>query len=1041
MAELLERYQIARVTFRSLFAPAFVVLTLSVFSSCVPATGGEQEHDRDAELALAKRLHSQASKLANALEFTEAEALYKRALAIKERIQGPNHIGLAATLNDLAVLYKNMGKYAESEALHKRSLSLREESLGPNHSRVATACSGLGVLYEVWGRYSEAEPLYRRALGIVEKNRGRDDLSVVDICNNLGVLYKNMGRYEEAEALYKRALAILRKAHGGNHPDVAVVIGNLAVLSKNQGRYGEAEALHRQQMAIQESSLGPEHPRIAKALGNLAVLCKNQGKDAEAEALHRRALAIEEKVYGPEHPDVARSLTNLAGVCERSGKYAEAEALYKRAIAIEEKVLGRQHPRLAVTIGNYGIFCKNLGRYADAEKLYQVSLAIKERAYGPGHPSVAAACHSIGRLCMAQGNHVGAAAFLQRALAIREKSLGSKHPLVATSLWSLAFLGLAQGDKAGAWEDATRAREIVLHTRRRAGASPLTRAFFLSEGNFSNLVPCLALELRKELDVLHLLEQERSLGLRELLAQARAQTSVALSPESRTRVTAALGRINSLNAEIEKRAGKRQLTKGLQSELAQAEADHQALMAELGEQYEQYVSVESARGITSAEAAHSAALDERTAIVGWVRFRDWLWGYVIRAAGIVWTELGSEGDGASERTLVKEILSKMRNYADREIVPADLNELYRRRFQRLEPHLEGIEKLLVISHGWSALLPVEILLTEEPPEGVRDCADWPWLGARYEVSYAPSVTTLDILCRKAAEEKRDEWERPLLALADPPFSEEQLARMTSDEDEGDLSEFALVADGGDDSLSRLVRYDAGAVPPRIPGTRLEAEMIAGLDGMGGALLLVGPEASERRLFEASVSEALSRCRYVHLATHGYADGERPELSCLVLARAPRDEEYDGRLDMREVFHLKLDADLVVLSACRSGLGKHLGGEGMVGLSTAFFFAGTPAVVMSLWRVSDVSTALLMRRFYENLADDRSKSSALAEAKAWLRHLRRSDLEKLRRESPELASVTRGLGAPQRVDKGELADDKPFAHPYYWAPFVLTGDPQ
>ena len=1016
---------------------ALVLLVISVMSTTAVA----QEANGDAELTLARQLHPQASKLAKAHKFSEAETLYKRALAIRERIQGHDHIGLTATLNNLANLYKNMGRYDEAETLHKRSLAIREKSLGPNHTRVATACSGLGVLYEKQGRYSEAETLYRRALAIIEKSRGRDHPSVVDICNNLGVLYKNMGRYEEAEALYERALAIQKTTFGDNHPDVAVIIGNLAVLYKNQGRYDGAEALHRQELAILESFLGLEHPSVAKALGNLAVLCKNQGKDGEAEVLLRRELAIVEKVHGREHPDVAGSLTNLAGVCGRLRKYAEAEALYKRAIVIQEKTLGWRHPQLAVTIGNYAVFCKNLGRYADAEKLHRMSLAIKEKTYGPAHPSIAAACHNIGRLCMAQGKNVEAAAFLQRALAIREKSLGSKHPRVATSLWSLALLALTEGDKEGAWEQATRARGIILNTRRRAGASALTRASFLSEIGFPNLVPCLALELSKEVDVLHSLEQERSLGLRELLAQARAQTSVPLSPESRTRVAVALGRINSLNAEIEKRARKGQLTKDLQNELARAEAGHQALMAELGEQYEQYVGVEGARGIASAEATRIAALDEKTAVVGWVRFRDWVWGYVIRSTGIVWTELSSEGDSASERALVREILSRILNHADSELAPADLGELYRRRFQRLEPHLEGVEKLIVIAQGWAAVIPAEMLLLDVPGRDERNMDKWPWLAKRYSVSYAPSVRTLDILCRRGIERRKNQWERPLVALADPPFSEEQLARMTSGEDGSDVVELAMATGPGDDALSRLVRYDPGAVPPRIPGTRFEVEMIAKLEGMGGSLLLLGPDASERRLFEASASGELSRCRYVHLATHGYADGERPELSCLVLARAPRDEEYDGRLDMREVFHLKLDADLVVLSACQSGLGKHLGGEGMVGLSTAFFFAGTSSVVVSLWQVSDVSTALLMRRFYGNLSEGRSKSAALAEAKAWLRNLSRSDLEKLRRTSAEAGSMTRGFGQPQRVDKGELSDDKPFAHPYFWAPFVLTGDPR
>ena len=210
------------------------------------------------------------------------------------------------------------------------------------------------------------------------------------------------------------------------------------------------------------------------------------------------------------------------------------------------------------------------------------------------------------------------------------------------------------------------------------------------------------------------------------------------------------------------------------------------------------------------------------------------------------------------------------------------------------------------------------------------------------------------------------------------------------------------------------------------------------------MVLLGPQACERRLFEASRTGELRRCRYVHFATHGFADSDRPELSGLVLARVPADKDYDGILHMREVFQLKLDAELVVLSACQTGLGKHLGGEGMLGLSTAFFFAGAQSILMTLWNVPDAPTALLMHRFYGNLKAGRTKAAALHEAKAWLRNLTQDDLRKLGRTTPALAELTRTIGRKVVHPKGPRAEDKapvhPFTHPYYWAGFILTGDP-
>lgn len=243
------------------------------------------------------------------------------------------------------------------------------------------------------------------------------------------------------------------------------------------------------------------------------------------------------------------------------------------------------------------------------------------------------------------------------------------------------------------------------------------------------------------------------------------------------------------------------------------------------------------------------------------------------------------------------------------------------------------------------------------------------------------------------------------------------------------------------ALSRATRFDGTAAPPRLPGTRFEAQGIAGVLGKDRILQLIGPDATEKKLFELSASGELAKCKYVHLATHGFIDPDRPELSGLVLARAPADKDYDGMLHMREVFQLKFNADLVVLSACQTGLGKRMGGEGVVGLSTSFFFAGTPTVVMSLWKVGDVATALLMQRFYGSLSAGRPKAEALDEAKTWLRNLPRSERDRRVKADENLALLSRGFGKVVQSPKGTKIEPHPFAHPHYWAGFVLTGDPE
>jgi CHAT domain-containing protein len=142
--------------------------------------------------------------------------------------------------------------------------------------------------------------------------------------------------------------------------------------------------------------------------------------------------------------------------------------------------------------------------------------------------------------------------------------------------------------------------------------------------------------------------------------------------------------------------------------------------------------------------------------------------------------------------------------------------------------------------------------------------------------------------------------------------------------------------------------------------------------------------------------------------------------------------------MREVFRLRLNADLVVLSACQTGLGKRVGSEGTVGLSTAFLTSGTPSLVMSLWNVPDLPTALLMHRFYENLGKGQSKADSLRQAKQWLRNLSTEELDRLVTGDRQLAGLSRGFGAVQQSEKGRKVQPRPFVHPHYWAGFVLSG---
>jgi hypothetical protein len=261
----------------------------------------------------------------------------------------------------------------------------------------------------------------------------------------------------------------------------------------------------------------------------------------------------------------------------------------------------------------------------------------------------------------------------------------------------------------------------------------------------------------------------------------------------------------------------------------------------------------------------------------------------------------------------------------------------------------------------------------------------------------------------------------------------------------------------DQMLAKITRSNWG----ELPGTAVEVARLTKLAGDGSITVLTRTSASEQELDQLCAGGKLEQFRYLHFATHGEPNDAQSFESALILSqdnvssdmRLDGSKHYDGKLTANEVLeNWKLNADLVTLSACESALGRPGGGDGHLGFAQAFLLVGARSVCLSLWKVDDTATSLLMSRFYENLLGKRErlvqpmpKSEALAEAKNWLHELTFDDAIKLAADLS--GSISRGKGedalelvVPKTDAATPSSDDRPFAHPRYWAAFILIGDP-
>jgi len=249
--------------------------------------------------------------------YATAQPYLERALALRERVLGPDHPDTATSLNNLAYLYQSQGSYDAARPLYDRALALRERVRGPDHPETATSINNLAYLYQSQGNYEAARPLYERALAISERVLGLDHPQTASSLNNLAALLESQGSYDAARPLYDRALALRERLLGPDHPQTATSLNNLAALHYAQGSYDAARPLYERALAISERVLGPDHPQTATSLNNLAINYYDQDDLPAAERLMIQALRITTARLGPDHPDTQGSRQSLAAIQQR----------------------------------------------------------------------------------------------------------------------------------------------------------------------------------------------------------------------------------------------------------------------------------------------------------------------------------------------------------------------------------------------------------------------------------------------------------------------------------------------------------------------------------------------------------------------------------------------------------------------------------------------------------------------------------------------------------------------------------------------------
>jgi CHAT domain-containing protein/tetratricopeptide (TPR) repeat protein len=929
----------------------------------------------------------------------------------------------------MAQLYQLQVKYAEAEPLFKRSLEIYEKALGKDHPNVGTSLAGLAELYRAQGKYADAEPLYKRSLEILEKALGKDHPSVAQALNNLAGLYQLQGKYSDAEPLFNRGLAIREKALGKDHPDVAESANNLAVVYQSQGKYADAEPLYKRSLEINEKALGKDHPQVATALNNLAGLYQSQGKYADAEPLFYMSLEIKEKALGKDHPNVAISLNNLAVLYRKQGKHSDAEPLYKRSLQVFEKALGKDHPDVAAFLNNLGGLYQDKGDYAEALRMFQESLEISKKKGLPldnpqnlianlyldqgevtkAEPIIAEAGENRtrARLCLMKKDFQKAKDYYDGDRILAEENRNADYLFSAYTGLGIASEGL--GDDIHAAEYYRQAVDFTEDLRSSLSRDDRDKFFDVKVNGLYRTAPYEGLarvltKLNKPEDALKESEYAKARIFAEWLSR-KSEGSAPQVPKDVTDKDSQLNeRLAALTRNLQEAYGKanKEVITVLKPQVGEAKDKLAAHVDMLRKQYPLFAATKYPHPMVLAQTD--------------LKENEWVLAYHVTDPGIIIyltrgkiliRGLFKPIPRKDVDELVRKFLQPMELGPDDSITEklgkfdfGSGNELADLLLADILPDIPKNTPLIIIPDGSLGVVPFEMLVLNDGGKIVTDdkrpqTSGAEFFGDRNPISYYQSITALT-LARTLGKQKKTQDR--LLVIADPVF-EMKDARAQGKKSETKLT--GTEASFYEDLMASVEEGKVGGLRfTRLPLTGELAENLS-TSFKGACTLYTGLKAN-KDTFMKEVVPSLGDYSKVVFATHGYFGKGLPGINEPVLVFTLVPPGTDGYLRMSEVMGLKMNADMVALTACQTGLGKELSGEGVMGMGRAFQFAGAKSVLMSLWSVSEKSSTTLVENFFKNLKDGKNKLEALKLAR-----------EDIRQQG--------------------------YDHPFYWAGFILVGE--
>ncbi len=858
---------------------------------------------------------------------------------------------LANALIDVGRDARNHGEFKQALAVYDIANSVAER-VNAGEAR-ALAWNNAGLVHYDQGDFAAALETYRKSLALSEDLH--DDAGTARTLNNMGAVYSDSGEFTSAWDSFDRSRALGEKLHDSRL--AANAMGNMALIYAQRGDYLQAFSLLNKLYELH----APTTDKRAQSIDfiNLGNLFLWQGNYAQAQDYFERAL--ETSTAAAMKPLMAIALMSLGRVGEFRGEYQDAIGKYQKSLAIFDEIGDK--PYAASNLSFIGSAYSAQGDHAKGLEYYQKAAELQKAMGGGGEMAL-----TLTRMATAynrKGDFREAARVAAEA-AETGTSLGMREAVWRASLeQGNARRGLGESEQAEA--DYKKAIATIEDLRLEvAGGESERENFFEDKLDAYDRMIDLLVAARRPQEAFDYAERAKARVLLDVFKNGRMEMASLMSDADRRKETDFRLKLASLNAQLLR--GQRSLTA---AQLAAFHADLNRTRLDY-DAFETALYAEHPDWKLQAGSIEPVKLDDvavmmpgaDTAFVEFVVAEDKLYTFV--ASGTV-----RPGDSPKIQVLTapvsrKQLVDRVERFraqlANRDLgFRSTAAGLYRLLFGAAGADLSRTRHLVVVPDGVLWELPFQALVDPGGRYLLDDAA----------VSYAPSLTALKRMMEVKKQRKETPGKTQLLAMGNPAWGSGEVARVKAvyrDEDLGNL-----------------------------PRAETEVERLGKIYGEDRSHIYIGREARESR-FKAEAADT----KILHLATHGILNNASPLYSYLLLAGEGNGSSEDGLLEARELLHMKLRAELAVLSACETARGRVGAGEGMIGLSWALFVSGVPTTVLSQWKVESDSTSRLMIAFHQNRRNSMSDADALRAAALTIRK------------------------------------DPAYQHPFYWAPFIAIG---